>query len=82
MYFDDSSRSPIKERKEYPQDNVLGIGIMVTAPDNGILEYSFVLTKGCPNNTIEYEAVISGLKLALIPYHSRPAKLLAWFEEI
>lgn len=47
------------------RDNVAGIKILFVFPDNALIPYSFSLATGCSNNTTEYEAVITGLELAL-----------------
>lgn len=52
-----------KKRKSIKQYG--GTRILFIASNNAILLYSFTLTKGCYNNMVEDEVVITGLELAL-----------------
>ncbi|KAK3009930.1 hypothetical protein RJ639_011037 [Escallonia herrerae] len=65
MYFDGSSRSPDGEKQNDPKNNQSGIGIVFVTPEEGIILHSFPLKEGCPNNEVEYEAIIAGLELSL-----------------
>lgn len=65
MYSDGASRSTTGERKENPQEEVVGVGIVFVSLDIALIRYSFFHTKGCSNNTVQYEAVITGLELEL-----------------
>lgn len=65
MFFDGASRSPMGARKGDAPDNVVGIGILLISSDKALICYSFSLTTGFSNNTVEYEAVITRLELAL-----------------
>lgn len=65
IFFDGASRSPIGTRNENIEDNVARIGILFVSLDNALIPYYFSHATGCSNKTTEYEAVITGLELAL-----------------
>ena len=54
MYFDGACRR-----------SGAGAGIVFVTPSEGIIPYSFTLMSGVSNNSVEYEALIIGLELAL-----------------
>lgn len=64
MYFHSACNSPRGERKENPYDNKPELELY-SFPQ--IMSYPVLLslTKGCLNNTTQYEAVVTRLELAL-----------------
>lgn len=64
IYLDDASRSPRGKEKRMCKITLLE-SIFYLFPYMMHNPYSFFLTKGCSNNTAEYEAVITGLESQL-----------------
>ncbi|KAL0419168.1 UNVERIFIED_CONTAM: hypothetical protein Sradi_1330300 [Sesamum radiatum] len=54
MYFDGASH---KEGA--------GAGVVFVTSEGEVLPYSFTLTQNCSNNVVEYQALISGLEIAV-----------------
>jgi len=52
---------------EASNNNGAGIGIVLTTPEGSIIEQSFTLGFSASNNEAEYEAVLTGLQIAIIP---------------
>jgi len=48
-------------------NNGAGIGIVLTTPEGSIIEQSFNLSFSASNNEAKYEAVLTGLQIAIIP---------------
>lgn len=65
MAFDGGSKSPARENQEDTQNNKAWIGFVFVTPNDAVLPYSFALEKGCSNNIVEYETMITGLELEL-----------------
>ncbi|KAK3034462.1 hypothetical protein RJ639_033318 [Escallonia herrerae] len=65
MHFDGASRSPDSKKQNDPKNNQSSIGIVFVRPEGGIILHSFSLMEGCSNNEVEYEAIITELKLSL-----------------
>ena len=64
MYFDGASSIRPTKGKQIPKIRA-GIGLVFVTPEGGIVQYSFAMTEPCTNNEAEYEALITGLELAL-----------------
>ncbi|XP_024630746.2 uncharacterized protein [Medicago truncatula] len=54
LYFDGSSHK-----------NGTGVGIMIVSPKHHVFKYNFRINQFCSNNEAEYEALITGLEIAL-----------------
>ena len=54
MYFDGSITAPS-----------LGAGVVLISPDGSRLRYAIRLHFSASNNTVEYEALINGLRIAI-----------------
>ncbi|NAU33239.1 reverse transcriptase-like protein, partial [Klebsiella pneumoniae] len=66
LYFDGAASS---FRSKEPQGIIpgkAGIGIVFITPEKGLLRYSYHLSEPCTNNEAEYEALITGIELAIL----------------
>ena len=59
MYFDGATRTNEKGKL------ISGIGILFVSPDKYMIPHAFSLLEPCTNNAAEYQALITGLELAL-----------------
>lgn len=80
MSFDGGSKSPARENQEDTQNNKAWIGSVFVTPDDAVLPYSFALEKGCSNNTVEYETMITGLWARVTDPAHQSYNNLRWFE--
>ncbi|PKU59202.1 hypothetical protein MA16_Dca026724 [Dendrobium catenatum] len=65
LYFDGEASF---QRGTEPQSLLpgkAGVGLIFITPDKVILRYSYSLSDPCTNNKAEYEALITGLELAI-----------------
>ncbi|PKU82912.1 hypothetical protein MA16_Dca006210 [Dendrobium catenatum] len=65
LYFDGAASF---QRGTEPQSLLpgkAGVGLIFITPDKAILRYSYSLSDPCTNNEAEYEALITGLELAI-----------------
>lgn len=64
MYFDGASSIQLPIRPKISKVRV-GIRLIFTALEGGILRYSHFLLRLCINNVVEYDALLAGLELAI-----------------
>lgn len=63
MYFDGAA-SIQKESNSYSPGKA-GVGLVFLTPERGVMRFSYHLSDPCTNNEAEYEALITGLELAI-----------------
>ncbi|KAI0498537.1 hypothetical protein KFK09_019425 [Dendrobium nobile] len=66
LYFDGAASS----RRNATQQSIIprkaGVGLIFITPEKGMLYFSYHLSEPCTNNEAEYEALITGLELAIL----------------
>ncbi|XP_020598333.1 uncharacterized protein LOC110037933, partial [Phalaenopsis equestris] len=65
LYFDGASSARKDKGMQTIVPGKAGIGLIFITPDRGMLRFSYHLTDSCTNNEAEYEALITGLQLAI-----------------